>query len=162
MRPTVALKWSLPWIQVVSLPKDYSVGWPTRYCTDVKWMNCKNLSEIQRLLILWLFLHSFGRTYACMESGLAVRAAGRHGRGCRLILKTKMGSWHLDTDKEEQWKGQKWVRAGVLITRAYSYPSSMTSIHRGLKSNGNFISCFPSAAGSYKKETVKTRISRCV
>lgn len=48
------------------------------------------------------------------------------------------------------------------ITRAYSYPSSMTSIHRGLKSNGNFISCFPSAAGSYKKETVKTRISRCV
>ena len=155
MRPVESLTWSLPWIQVVSLPKDYSLGWPTRYCTNVKWMNHKNLSEIERILILWLLLHSFGITYACTESGLAVREAGRHGRDCRLILKTKVGNWHSDTGKEEQWKDQKWVRAMVLT-------SSMTSIHLGLKSNGNFISCFPSAAGSHKKETVKTHISRCV
>lgn len=51
----------------------------------------------------------------------------------------------------------------VLIRRAYSHPNSMTSIQLGLKSNCNCISCFSSAAGSHKKETVKnTHFQMCI
>ena len=50
----------------------------------------------------------------------------------------------------------------VWIRRAYGYANSMTSIQLGLQTNGNRISCLSSAAGSHKKETVKTGISRCV
>lgn len=74
----------------------------------------------------------------------------------------KVENSHLDKNKQEQWKDQKGARAVVLIRRACSHPNSMPLIGLGLKSNGNFISCFSSAAGSHKKETVKTRISRCV